>query len=452
MRNSLSIKLISPKMSLRPMDSEFKRRMSPSLSLVTVASLTPAKHKVHIADENIEKLNFDDSPDVVGINVNVDTSERSKEISTMYRNKGVKVIFGGIHASAMADELAEFCDAVCVGEAENVWELMLDDICNDKLQKKYKSKEVTDLSKVPIPNWNTVDTSKYLYYNIVVTSRGCPFKCDFCYNSCDYVESTYRNRPIPEVIKEIKALNNKQIMFIDDNLIGNLDWIEEFLEEISPLKITWHAAVSTNLVKYPELIKRIADTGCKSLFIGFESINKNSISSVHKSQNKIEQYNSLISMLHQHKIMVNASLVFGFDNDRKEVFEDTLNWLVVNKIETMTAHILTPYPGTVFYNKLEKEGRISDKELRKYNTSNVVFKPKGMSEEELKSGYLKIYKDFYSFKNIYKRMPEQKRRRTSYLLFNLIYRKYGKLFSKFGEIGLMSKIGRLASKLSYNLE
>lgn len=447
----LKIILISPKMSLRPMDSEFKRRMSPSYSLVVLASLTPKQHDVFIADENIQELDFEDKPDIIGINVNVDTAYRAIEISKIYREKGTSVIFGGIHASSQAEHLIYHCDSICIGEAEDVWEKMLQDHIDNKLEKFYTSKN-TDLKKVPIPDWNFIKKENYLYNNIIVVSRGCPHKCDFCYNSCSYMTSKYRNRPIESVIQEIEAQDTKQIMFIDDNIIGNMKWIEEFLDRIDGKNYLWHAAVSTRLVHYPELIDKMAKTGCRSLFIGFESINQKAINNVNKSQNKIEEYEILISKLHEHNIMVNASLVFGFDEDDNTVFDNTLKWLVKNKVETMTGHILTPYPGTKLYEKMKSEGRIIDHNLRNYNTSNVVFQPKLMSKEELRNGYLKIYNDFYSIKNIIRRLPKQKKIRVSYLLFNLAYRKFGKFVSSIGKLGFMRKIGKIARKLSYGID
>jgi radical SAM superfamily enzyme YgiQ (UPF0313 family) len=448
----LKIKLISPRMSLRPMDSEFKRRMSPSLSLVTIASLTPGPHIVYIEDENLNPINYNDKPDFVGITVNVDTTYRAFEIARRYRDQGVKVIFGGIHASADPDLMLEHCDSVCIGEAEELWTTIINDLLNYQLKQKYFNPGSTDLRNVPVPKWEFISKKDYLYNNIVVTSRGCPFKCEFCYNSCDYINNLYRNRPVQNVIDEIKSLNTKRVMFIDDNLIGNLNWTNELINSIKILNISWHAAVSTNLVYYPELINKMSDSGCKSLFIGFESINANSIKSVNKGQNNTGKYEILIKQLHDKGIMVNASLVFGFDHDTNDTFSNTLDWLISNKVETMTAHILTPYPGTKIYKRLLKENRIIDYDLSKYNTSKVVFKPKNMSVEELQNGYLKMYQDFYSFKNIFNRKPDNKKLIAPYFIFNLGYRKFGKLTSLAGKLGFMNQIGKYGSKLSYGIE
>jgi len=433
------------------MDSDLKRMMSPSLSLVTIASLTPEKYDVIIEDENIRGIDFDSKCDLVGINVNVDTFTRASEISYQFRKRGTKVVFGGIHASSNPKEMHHHCDSVLIGEAEGVWEKLLDDFDKSRLKSIYQNNSGTNLSEFPIPKWSYADTSKYLYHNIIVTSRGCPFKCDFCYNSGKYARRKYRNRPIDDVIFEISQMKTKQVLIIDDNFIGNPKWTKEFIERIKPMGLTWSAAVSTDMVYHKDLIDDFAESGCKSLFIGFESINEKSIQSVGKRQNKISKYEELIKLLHDRNIMVNASLVFGFDNDDKSVFKNTLNWLIKNKIETMTSHILTPYPGTKLYERLEKEGRIIDNDLTHYNTSNVVFQPKNMTPRELRSGYLQMYKDFYSFKNIMKRLPVKPTAVKPFLLFNFGYRKFGKITAFIGRLGFMDKIGYLSRKLSYGI-
>lgn len=217
----MNIKLISPRMSLRPMDSEFKRRLSPSISLATIASMIGKHHHVTIADENVEKLDITDSPDLVGITVNVDTAKRTYKISSQYRNRGIKVILGGIHASANPEEALQNADSVCIGEAEEIIGDVIRDLQKGFLRKKYYCRFPTNPAKIPIPNMSLIDKTKYLYTNIICSSRGCPYKCGFCYNSIGFVHKKYRNRPIENVIKEILQFCTKQVMFIDDNFIGN---------------------------------------------------------------------------------------------------------------------------------------------------------------------------------------------------------------------------------------
>lgn len=447
----MNIKLISPQMSLRPMDSVFKRVLSPSLSLVTIASQTPTEHYVWIEDENVEKSILNDDPDLVGITVNVDTSDRAFAIADLYRKKGIKVVFGGIHASSNPNLMLNHCDSVVIGEAEGYWSELLIDFSNGTLKKIYKNEFVPDLGNIPAPNWDYIKKNKYLYHNIISTSRGCPFKCIFCYNNSEYVTNPYRNRPLENVLEEINSLKTKQLFFIDDNFIGNIEWTKSFVKAIKGKGFTWHAAVSANIYHHKNLIDDFAESGCKSLFIGFESIIPESIEAAAKKQNKIEEYEALIELLHQKGIMVNASLVFGFDSDNKDVFKKTLDWLVKNKIETMTAHILTLYPGTVLYKELSENNRIIEKDNKSYNTSNVVFQPKQMTPEELKNGYLWIYKEFYSIKNILKRYPENKSIRKAYIIFNFGYRKYGYITSTIGRLGLMQVIGKLGRNIAYGI-
>ena len=447
----MHIKLICPKMSLRPMDSEFKRLMAPSLALLVLGSLTPEQHSIVIEDENAKKINFNDSPDIVGITVNVDSAPNAYRIAAEYRKKGVPVILGGIHVSANPAEAAMHADSVCIGEAEHLWEVILDDVERGDLKKQYFYDGVTDISVTPLPRWDLVDKSKYLYTNVMCTSRGCPFKCEFCYNSCEYVRGGFRSRPIDMILKEIELMGIRQVMFIDDNFIGSIEQTKKLLNAIGPLKLTWHAAVSANIYKHPELLDQMERTGCRSLFIGFESINVNSLQSANKHQNKIEEYDTLLDAIHSRGIMVNASMVFGLDHDGPSVFDDTLNWLVRNKVETVTSHILTPYPGTRIHKRLSDQGRIFDMQWDHYNTAHVVFEPKGMTRQQLHDGYINFYKRFYSFENIIKRMPKSKRTRRPYLLFNLGYRKFGKATSLLGKIGLMRKVGSTARRLAYGI-
>jgi len=448
----MKIKLISPRMTLRPMDSEFKRRMSPSLSLLVVAALTPPEHEVEIEDENTGHIRFDDSPGLVGLTCNVDNSPRAFHIAEQYRKRGVPVVIGGTHASASPEEAGRHADAVCIGEAEGVWEFIVADAEMGRLMKTYKSEGPPNPAMSPPPRWELVDRSRYLYTSIVCASRGCPFSCEFCYNSCGYVHRGWRPKPVDNVLKEIRLACRKQVMFIDDNLIGNPAWTRSLVRALKPLRLTWHAAVSANIGRMPGLLDEMKDSGCESLFIGFETINAGSIIDADKRQNDTRHYERTIKELHEREIMVNASMVFGFDHDTTDVFDRTIDWLVENRVETITGHILTPYPGTALHRKMKAEGRIIETDPAKYNTSNVVFMPKNMSPEELRAGYLRVYDELYSWRNILRRLPKRPRQRMPYLLFNLGYRKFGKITSAIAAgMGLMNRFGGLMSRLSYGI-
>ena len=443
------IKLIQPKMVMRPMDTKLKTRMSPSLGLLTIANLLDDEDIVIIENENIEMINFDEEVDIVGITVTVDVINRAIEIAKLYQSKGIPVVVGGIHITAFPEEAKKYFDVISIGLAEKTWPNIIRDFKGGTLKAIYKCDDKIKGREIISPAYHLIDNKKYLYCNVISTSRGCPFKCDFCYNSCDGHKDLYINRPIEHVINDIKTIGRQHIMFIDDNFIGNPKWTLEFVQAIRPMGLKWNAAVSANIIDMLPLLDEMALSGCESLFIGFESLNENAINNVNKGQNNIGKYELLIEEIHKRGMMINASFVFGLDEDDVTTFQTTLDWIVKNKIETVTSHILTPYPGTKLYDDFLKNGRITDFDHSKYNTANVVFKPKNMTEEELYNGYIWIYKQIYSTKNILKRMPRQHKQRLPYLLFNFLYRKFGKATEILCELITYERVGKIAEKLSY---
>lgn len=258
----MKIKLIQPAMLPRPMDTKLKSRMAPSLALLTIANLTPKEHSVIIENENVETINFDDPVDLAAITVTVDVMNKAVEIAREFQKLGVTVIAGGIHITADPEKATHNFDAIIIGMAERVWTKVLEDKENNSLKKIYYDMENIQGNEIAAPAYNIIDNKKYLYTNIISTSRGCPFQCDFCYNSCTNSLKTYINRPIDDVIKDINELKTKHIMFIDDNFIGNPKWTKEFLKKIKPLHLKWNAAVTSNIVDMLELLDEMKEAGC----------------------------------------------------------------------------------------------------------------------------------------------------------------------------------------------
>ena len=443
------IKLIQPEMKMRPMDTKLKTRMSPPLGLLTIANMFYREHTVIIENENIRDINYDESVDIVGISITVDVLPKAVEIAKRFRERGVTVVGGGIQITACPEYMTEEFDAVSVGMAEKTWFDIVRDFQKGELKKIYTCSGSIKGSDIIPPAYDLINKGDYLYTNIVCTSRGCPFKCDFCYNSCEHCRDIYINRSIEDVLADIRAIGKKHIMFIDDNFIGNPKWTREFVKALKPSKIKWNAAVSSNIGDMPELLDEMAESGCQSLFIGFESLNERSLKNVHKNQNSIEKYEKLVNELHSRGIMINASFVFGLDGDDVTTFKATLDWIVKNKIETVTSHILTPYPGTKLYDDFVKDNRITSFDFSEYNTASVVFKPENMTAEELYEGYINIYKEIYSLKNIIKRIPRSRKQVLPYLMFNLLYRKYGKFSEWICEKITYERLGRIGEFISY---
>lgn len=444
----MKILLIQPKMNKRPMDTDLKTRMSPSLALLTLMNLTPQEHEVILVNENVERINLGCDADLVGVTVTLDVMPRAVLISEAFRKRKIPVVAGGIHITCCPEECMPHFDAVCIGPAERVWSRLVEDSGKGVLEQVYCDMEGFRGDELVSPLYSNFEKSKYLYTNVVTTSRGCPNRCDFCYNSCS--NRIYIQRPIPDVLRDIDALGTRHILFVDDNFIGVPDYTRSLLTELRGMNLIWSAAVTMKIVNYPDLLDQMAETGCQSLFIGFESINSASLKSVQKD-NQTEQYEAVIDAIHSRGIMVNASMVFGLDSDGPETFQNTLDWLVGQRVETLTSHILTPYPGTALHQRMETAGRITDHNLSHYNTAHVVFTPAKISEKELYDGYLWIYRQFYSFKNIIRRYPRHQAQRRPYLLFNLLYRKFGKLTSALARLIPMGLLGKLAARISYKV-
>lgn len=438
-------------MQMRPMDTTLKTRMAPSLGLYTVATVVHDGNDITFFNENIEEIDFECQADIVGITVTVDTLLRAEQIAQRYRVKGVPVVAGGIQITSCPESARGKFDALSIGFAEGSWPNILHDLEKGNLQSEYKSLRLLP-SQIAGPAYDLIDSGKYLYVNVISTSRGCPFKCSFCYNSCENIRQSYVNRPIDDIVREIRFLNRRRIMFIDDNFIGNPQWTREFLKTIHPMGLKWQAAVSANVVDIPGMLDLMKSSGCTALFIGLESINQKSIDLSRKPQNNINKYEFLCNELHKRGIMLNASFVFGLDGDTSETFRQTIDWIVKNKIETVTSHILTLYPSTQQYTEMSSAGRITDSNQNDYTTSHVVFQPKAMSPQQLYDGYLQVYREIYSFRNIWRRMPNSNR--LAYLEFNLFYRKFGRFTEKVCGIIGYNRLGRImesASKLGNRL-
>ena len=247
------IKLIQPRMTKRPMDTELKIRMSPPLGLYTIARMFSDHHTVVVENENITPIVWDDAPDVVGITVTVNLLPRAIEIARRFRERGSKVVAGGIHITTAPETVPENSfDALCIGPAELTWPQIIDDLEHGRLKREYRCKRKFVGEDIVSPAYHLISSADYLYCNIIHTSRGCPFRCDFCYNSS--TERAYVLRPVEDVVAEIKAIGRRHIMFIDDNFNGNPRWIRKLLAAIRPLHIRWHCAVSINIAKDTELL------------------------------------------------------------------------------------------------------------------------------------------------------------------------------------------------------
>ena len=388
-----------------------------SLSLPQLAALTPKEHNVEIVDENFEKINFNKKADLVGITCLTMYAKRAYEIADEFRKKGITVILGGYHPSALPDEAKMHADSVVIGEAEHVWHLLLKDFKKGNLKPFYSSNEKISPEDILEPRRDLLK-NKFISDGILI-HRGCSNRCEFCTLTKAYNPEF---KPIDNVIKEVKKLKSKVILIYDANFVLNLEYKKRLLSEFKRFKKRWLAQGTINILGRNDEFLRIAkNAGLFSWYIGFESISQKCLDETNKKVNVVNDYQSCIKKIKDNDMIISGAFVFGFDNDTKDTFKKTYDEIKDWDIDMIDFHILTPFPGTALYDRLKKENRIFTEDWDKYNLLNVVFHPKNMSAEELYQGTRWITKKYYSIKNIIKRYYKAiERHRDYYLSFYVL--------------------------------
>lgn len=393
------------------------------LNLPTIAALTPEEWDVEILDARAKPVDYGAKADLVGITGFTAEMPSAYDIADRFRKKGVKVIMGGVHVSAVPDEALLHADSVVIGEAEPVWQEALEDFKKGGLKPKYRAPRLCDMGNMAIPRRDLLDRKMYVSgFNTLQATRGCPFNCDYCAVT-SFFGKEFRVRPVDQVIEEIKRFDTKDFFFVDDNIVGRPRYARELFERLIPLKVKWGSQASITLAKDAELLDLYAKSGGKYVFIGFESLSQKNLEKMHKGWNSAKGYKEAIKKIHDAGINILGSFVFGLDEDDKDVFRNTFDFIMETGMDAAQFHILTPLPGTVTYGVLEKEGRIIDRDWGKYHTGEVVFQPKGMTIEDLQNGYYWIFRNTYAIKNILKRSLKRPRGFTYRLAMNIAYRK-----------------------------
>lgn len=417
----LKIALIIPKNSLENEKSFYdysfhatfllsRKYISYLLAIPTLASLTPSEHDIIVIDENIEDIDYSIPVDLVAISVRTMFANRAYQISDMFRKNGVKTVLGGIHPSMCPDEAALHCHTIVIGEAEHVWETLLNDVLEGQLKPKYQADSYADLKKSPIPDRKNLSKSMYLS-DIIQTSKGCPFHCEFC-SVHAFDGQKIRTRTVEQVIREIQLIKQsadtfkkkKAIFFADDNILSKKSFTIELLDALKPLNINWMCQASINISKEEALLQKMRDSGCGAIFIGFETISEKNLSSMDKAINRRFDYRKAIDKIQSYGILVHSSFIVGYENDTPESFDELINFIEETNLLMPLINILTPFPGTQLYNRFEKEGRILTKDWQLYDTKHVVFQPENLTTDQLSEGYKKIVQSIYSFDAILRKM------------------------------------------------
>ncbi|MBN2054671.1 B12-binding domain-containing radical SAM protein, partial [bacterium] len=393
----MRIALVFAAASLRR-GTRLKHFMVPPHSLQILSALTPDRHQVAIFDEYHRPAPVDMHADLVGISVWTAAAVRAYELADALRARGLPVVLGGPHVTLCPEEAQAHADCIVAGEAEGVWAGLLDDFEQGRMRSRYDG-EPLPLSETPDADWHRIPPREYVLNTVVSASRGCTNRCWFCFES-SRKGVAFRLRPLPMVLREIRSASPRVVAFIDNDLLADREYAHRLLRALIPMRIQWFGMTTIGAADDEELLDLLAASGCRTLYIGFESVNRHCLDEVRKGWNHIGDYIRNVRRLHDRDIMVNGSFVFGFDHDGPDVFTHTVQFGIEARLETATFTILTPYPGTLLYKKLLAGGRIIDHDWSHYDTTRVVFQPMGMSGEELEAGYFQAYRDFYSWRSI----------------------------------------------------
>jgi radical SAM superfamily enzyme YgiQ (UPF0313 family) len=398
----VKVKLILPALTeaTSPLFRPIKYSLFPPLGLATLAAFLDPGDQVTLCDEHVEKLDLNDRPDLVVLQVYITSARRSYRIADHYRRQGAFVVLGGLHVTSLPEEAAQHADAIFLGPGEDTWPQFLRDFREGHPAKRYQSRTRTLLGLPPVRR-DLIKRHLYLVPNSIVVSRGCPHVCDFCYKEAFFRGGkSFYTQEVDAALAEIERLPGRHLYFLDDHLFGNPRFAEALFDGMKGMGRLWQAAGTVKSVLAPGLLEKAVASGLRSLFVGFETINRDNLRQQHKPQNVESDYGQAIHRLHDHGVMVNGSFVFGMDHDDESEFSRIVEWAVGQGIETATFHVLTPYPGTALHARLQAQGRILHDNWDLYDTRHCVFRPSRLTPEALEAGYWRAYKDFYRWGSI----------------------------------------------------
>ncbi len=383
----------------------------PSLSLATVAALTPPEHEVSIIYDEKGPINYDDPVDVVGMTGMTPVSKRAYEISAEFRKRGVFTVMGGIHATMVPEEAALHFDSVIIGEGERTWQELLRDYekGRDNVKKFYRNDGLIDLeTESPIPRLDFYRKQGFFLPNIIQTTRGCPFNCEFC-TVTKFFGRSYRHKSHAQVVREIEAMDRdrfrgNEVFFCDDNIVANRNFLIKMCDDVTPFKINWYAQSTAAVADDDEVLRKMEQAGCKVLFVGFDSLNQESLDGIDKGHNVVEKYATVVKKFHDRGISIHGSFMFGFDHDGIDVFRKFIDFGMKVKLDAAFLTIVTPFPGTRIHERLKAEGRIFDYDWEHYDISTVVYQPANLSVKDLQEGYWWMFREFHTYPNIFKRL------------------------------------------------
>jgi radical SAM superfamily enzyme YgiQ (UPF0313 family) len=394
----------------------FKRSFL-DLGIQTVAACTPRNVPIRIVDEYLEDIDYDVRTDLVALSAKTSCVTRAYEVARRFRERGTKVVLGGIHASLRPDEALEHVDCVVTGEAEALWPEVVKDLEAGHLKSRYDASGFPEMAKIPTPAWSAGKSSAYLFHQLQ-TTRGCPFKCRFC-SVPDISGQDFRFKPIEHVLAELRALpkargpiaRSKPLYIVDDNFISRTRYTKDLLRAMRPLRErgeipSWSAETTLNVASDDELLDLFRAAGCGTLIVGFESVTEATLAAMDKPVNFCLTYQEAVERIHARGISVVGNFIVGFDTDTRAVFKQTLDFIQRTGILYPFFSILTPMPGTGLFGDMKNEGRLDHERWELYDTRHVVFEPMQMTRDELLDGYIWLYEKAYGSDLLFERLEK----------------------------------------------
>ncbi|TVM19183.1 hypothetical protein DPQ33_02155 [Oceanidesulfovibrio indonesiensis] len=419
----------------------------PATNLALVAAVTPESFDISIVDECFEPVPYGqgDIALITGLTHHMPNVYR---IADRLRAEGTRVVLCGMHVTALPEEALDHADAVIAGEVEAVWPEVLDDYLHGSLHPRYEGRPA-DLGSLPLPRRDLVNRKFYHPGEVIETTRGCPVGCGFC-NVQNFYGARFRTRP-PEQIEaelmevfgprppqarwkewiarhwhaDIPYFIEKRLLYVmDSNLMSEPAHARKVCEVFRRVDLRWYGHVSFNVARNDEMLDLLAESGCMSVNIGFESLNQATINAVGKHTNRVTEYAECVRKLHERGIGVMGTFIVGFDEDGPEVFDRIADFALENQLETAFTLILTPLPGTRVYERMEAEGRITSRDWQDYDHGSVAFTPRNMTPSQLHWGMRSCWKRIYSLRGIRRRILRRPFVRPFFFLpINLGFRK-----------------------------
>jgi radical SAM superfamily enzyme YgiQ (UPF0313 family) len=430
----LKIALVSPKGPLyRHRGGIWKKslRYQP-LTLTTLAALIPAEIPVdlHLFDEGIADVPLNVEADLIGLTVITGTASRAYELARHFRRRGITVVLGGPHVTLIPEDATPHADSVVVGYAEDSWPRLLRDFKSGQLQSRYDQTPDLDLANRPFARRELLPGHRFLTDNVFEATRGCVHNCDFCVVPAAWGRKPLQ-KPVADVVADIRQHGARKLIFVDLNLIADREHARKLFAALVPLRVQWYGLATVLLAEDRELLELAARSGCKGLLMGLESISPQNLRQNHKGFNSPEKYVQVVERLHQHGIALQGCFVFGLDHDGPEVFLKTAEFAVQARIDWPRFAVVTPFPNTALYHRLEAEGRILTRNWELYDGQHAVFRPAKLSVDELQQGTEAAWKYAYSFRSIARRIAHSPAPWPVKVGTNLGYRFYAHNLSRF---------------------